>query len=288
MANEKISQLVPTADFGGSWDWMLISKNLGAGLYESQKIAPDNIFYDSGFTALNVFNGSFGLADIGATVLNGLPEIRVQNRKAYIVGNLILPLADGDDLLNDDINTYPTFHHQKLWGGLAGGFEEVISTSDLRVSRHPIVPAALRPNNIAFIGNLVPVHRIIEMNGPRVDKYVNNSFLSAWLLADGKLLLGSIYWRDQAESVTPLSFEMHHLNAVASKYNLSQKMDDYSAWYQSIGSRNYTDTGDVYPMTHDATKCDNLGGYELWMNLCYDLNQAYTIEQIKAGFDSII
>lgn len=287
MANEKISELVPTADFGGSDDWMLISKQISPAVFESQKIAPDNIVYDSGYKELNEFNGSFGVAAINASGLLGIPQIRVQNRKVHLVGKYILPLADGDNFPFNDATVYPTIHSEKLWEDSAGGFSYPLAGIDFLQTDSPIIPIELYPQRQGTMGDMVCGHRITDVSGAVVGSYMNNTFVSVWMTSDGKLALGSINFRESALIVPGPTANNHHLHSVVSKYSFGDRIDDYSAWRQTNGARNYTDKTDNYPLSHDASKAINLGGYEIWIDMTWDLNPIYTIEQIKAGFDSI-
>jgi hypothetical protein len=287
MAGERISQLPIQATVGLTQDYLLISKYLGGTLYQSQKIAPDAILYDSGEKQINIFNGSFGMANIGPAYR---PYIRVINRTVHLIGTYIIPMDNGAGGLDPVGIQYPDKYRQLVHNNGADSF--LLGSKGDIISRSPVIPSALYPKRTALQDRDIWTGRTIE---PSVgDRIRLSSLISGlYIRTDGKLVIESIETQER-DGLTGTGYQKTYLGReICSRFDVGDDIMDYTAWRNSfsgggtIDNRIYTDGGSNYDFTHDASTAHNLGGYVFYFNLIWEVDETTTIDQIKAAFDSI-
>jgi hypothetical protein len=269
-------------------DFMDIDKDLGGGTYESQKIQGQNIIYDSGYVQIPAWNGSFGMADIGAIYR---PYIRVQNRIVQLVGRYIIPMDNGAAGLDPNGNGYPSQYRQLAHYTGADGFTQ--GTVGQIFTTNPIVPSALIPERNALQERGFVLNRTYFPSGAMGRMRLVTLCPQAAVLSNGSLFFASIE-TEERDGLTTANYGKTHLaREWASKFQSGDSIMDYTAWYNSFDApgtgdkRVYTDTGDNYDFPHDSTTAFNFGGYRMDFNMWWAIDKATTITQIKAAIDSM-
>jgi len=263
----------------------------------------DSTFYDSGWTTLNTYNGTFGLP-----IINGAPElcIRVVGKNVTIAGTFTIPLSsDGGATL---YNNYPIYgvdnagaNFIQVYTGSNGGFEIVSPT--FMVSNTSIIPEDLCPSKEHIIEHQPNIDRGINPQGLPGKGITMSAVLGNFSLdVEGKLVVRTITHDEYGSTLVPNVsntlfhhlISNHSLNSVVGSYDNIEDGGTH-IWDTSHpenltinpATEIYLTSPYKYPNTFNGTVVNNLGGFEINFNFTYPVNETKTEEQIIAAFNSI-
>jgi hypothetical protein len=251
---------------------------------ESGRLALD---YDSGWKTINVFNGSFGLANTGNVVYR--PKVRVIGRTVHIQGTYLLPLATtiGGGTLDGNGGGYVSKFLSTIYQGAGDGYT-VRPFADIR-SNSPILPTFLRPDENIQINNIA-MNRTLNLNGrTKISTFV--PFIL--LVTDGTILFTSIEQAERNGLTTSAFTKSMNERTIVSRFQNGDSMFEYDNYFTSFDGgfstdkRIVSDTGVNWNFDHDGTTARDFGGMFFRFSLNYNVSKNYSLAQIKASFDSI-
>lgn len=247
--------------------------------------------YDSGTKTIPVYNGVYGLANIGVTAWR--PTVRVIGRKLYFGGIYITPMptAPGGTILDTNGLGYAsvTKNFADLYTGLGDGYE--INAKNTAFTRAPILPSALRPyQTIRPIYNTV-VGKTLNIPGGRIR--MSNFVANAGLLPDGRLYFNSLESQERNGDTGTGWNKNFHTRKIVDRFEVNDSLLNYDNYYNSFDNTGLIDKqvqnleGYKYTFNFDGTRTNDLGGFQILFDFTYDLDPNLSLEQIKQAFDSL-
>ncbi len=248
--------------------------------------------YDSGVKTIPIYNGSYGLADIGVTAFR--PTIRVIGRTVHVEGWLGLPMptvAGGVILDTNGLGyTLVTQNYGDLYTGAGDGYE--ITAKNEAITWSPILPSALRPFEpyVRFKDNTI-ISRTLNIPGGRIrlSNYIN----SGLLFSDGRIYLSGIESSERNGDTGTGWNKTQHVRKIVDRFQTNESLLVYDNYYNSFDNAGVVDNrvmtleGYKYTFDYDGSIVNDLGGTFLSLNFTYDLDPVLTLDQIKTAFNSL-
>lgn len=241
---------------------------------------------------INIYNGSFGLANTGNVAYR--PKISVRNRTVTISGLYLLPMptvSGGSTLDTNGLGYVTNYFSDLLQGGNVVGFN--IDSRNIAFSNAPIIPSALRPESAirfttggGYTGDLL---RTVNLNGrTRLRSIANFN-----LLSDGRLTFAGLEALERNGLTSSGFTKSIHDRTTVDRFQNGDSMIDYDNYFTSFDGafstdkRVVQDSGVNWNFDHDGTRTNDFGGFFFSFNFSYNLPNSRTLEQIETAFNSI-
>ena len=247
--------------------------------------------YDSGIKTLPVYNGVYGLADLGNVALR--PTVRVIGRTVKLEGILLLPMptASGGAILdtNGAGYTLATQNYGDLFTGAGTGYE--IDAKNNAISWAPILPSALRPTETIRFLSSTALGRTLNIPGGRIR--ITNWVDVGAILTDGRLYFRGIEASERNGDTGTGWNKNQHARKIVDRFELNDSLLNYDNYYNSFDNAGVVDKqvqnlqGYKYTFNFDGTRVNDLGGFVPTFNVSYNLDANLTLNQIKTAFDSL-
>jgi hypothetical protein len=296
MAQEKITALPNLATIIEGNDVMLVSKEISAGVFESQRVDADTLNnsiggYDSGWKVIPDFTGVYGKAPISTNPLGSIqPSIRIIGRVVYFQGLFIIPLSSTNNglTLSGNYQLYDTVNIADPWTyrGANGGFSKGVNGNITMNS--PILPSELHPTQTTYLSQQEIINRSLKFQGTK--RFALSSFIGAtFITTDGKI---GIVTTDALQGNGNDNFQLNSpLEALCSKYEATDTIPDFNL--ARSGFAGAVDLRDPVPgsfqmgMDIDTTDGFDLGGFYIRFNSNWIIDESTPIALIKAAFDAL-